>query len=200
MCCGSRTACSGSPPGDRAAFVCSSVNARKPHGWPCLFRGHDQSARCRRQEASTLFRMPTSLRFRFKLALGAHLSPSFGHQGAFPGRQAWSRGCLPSSGGSPPLPLLSGESGYLECQARFSRSGWRPEGLGCGEWRTVGRLGGETRNLGGGERVSPSAGDLRELPWVPLRGEDSRVRLLATPWTASYIAGRFFFFLFLNFT
>lgn len=98
----------------------ASVNARKPQGWPCLFRGHDQSARCRRQEASTLFRMPTSLRFRFKSALGAHLSPSFGHQGAFPGRQAWSRGRLPSSGGSPPLPLLSGESGYLECQARFS--------------------------------------------------------------------------------
>lgn len=97
-----------------------------------------------------LFRMPTSLRFRFKSALGAHLSPSLGHPGAFPRRQARSRGRLPSSGGSPPRPLPSGESGYLECQARFSRSGRRPEGLGCGEWRTVGRLGGETRNLGGG--------------------------------------------------
>ena len=36
-------------------FVRSSVHARKPHGRPCLFRGHDQRAGCRRQEARTPF-------------------------------------------------------------------------------------------------------------------------------------------------
>lgn len=52
-----------------------------------------------------------------------------------------------------PPPLLTGESGYLECGAPSPRLGG-----GRKDWvqerGTVGRLGGETRNLGGGKQVS----------------------------------------------
>ena len=83
------------------------------------------------RKQGALFRMPTSLRFRFRSALGAHLSPSLGHPGALPGRQARSRGRLPSRGGSRPR-LASGESGYLECQPASPGLGGGRKGWGAG--------------------------------------------------------------------
>lgn len=128
----------------------SSAQAIKPHGQPCLVIWDDQSGSCLRQgKQSTLF---IKICFEVQASLSvlrAHPSPSFPSQVCVHPRRAGRQGHvawpprLPNSGIG--LPRMPGPLLRVWVEARK---------MGCGEWRTAGRLGGENRFPFLGRRVA----------------------------------------------